>query len=149
DEANPANCRFRLLIKTDSLDTNNAERDKHLRSSDFFNVQTFPDIIFDSTHCELTNSTDRSIVYKVTGDLTIHGVKRQVVLNVRMLGKGSGIAGNDRRTGFWCTTEIKRSDYGMTGLLEQAKVGDAVGITVSFEGSQNLATTAPANSPTR
>ena len=46
DESNPANCGFQLLIRADSLDTNNAERDKHLRSPDFFDVQQFPDITF-------------------------------------------------------------------------------------------------------
>jgi len=149
DEQNPANCRFRMLIKADSLDTNNADRDKHLRSSDFFNVQQFPDILFDSTRCELANSTDGSIVYKITGDLTLHGVKRPIVINLRMLGKGTGITGNDRRTGFLCQIELKRSDYGMTGLLEGNKVGNAVGITVSFEGSQSLATQAAPAAPTR
>jgi polyisoprenoid-binding protein YceI len=149
DESNPAGCRFRLLIKADSLDTNNADRDKHLRSSDFFSVQEFPDILFDSTRCELSNTTDGSIVYKITGDLTLHGVKRPIVVNLRMLGKGGGIAGNDKRTGFLCQIELKRSDFGMTSLLEGNKVGNAVGITVSFEGSQNLAAAAPANAPTR
>ena len=48
DKANPANSRFQLVIRADSLDTNNAERDKHLRSADFFDVQQFPDIMFDS-----------------------------------------------------------------------------------------------------
>src|SRR6185503_15746579 len=48
DTANPANSRFRMVIRADSLDTNNAERDKHLRSPDFFDVQQFPDITLDT-----------------------------------------------------------------------------------------------------
>src|SRR3982751_5582080 len=51
-DKNPANCQFQLKIQADSLDTNNAERDTHLRSSDFFDVQQFPDITFVSTRCE-------------------------------------------------------------------------------------------------
>jgi polyisoprenoid-binding protein YceI len=149
DDSNPANCRFRMLIKADSLDTNNKDRDTHLKSSDFFSVQQFPDILFDSTRCELANTTDGSIVYKVTGDLTLHGVKKPIVVNLRMLGKGSGISGNDKRTGFLCQIELKRSDFGMTGLLEGNKVGNAVGITVSFEGSQNLAASATPAAPAR
>src|SRR3954447_23877693 len=49
DKANPSNSKFRVVIRADSLDTNNAERDKHLRSDDFFAVQQFPEITFDTT----------------------------------------------------------------------------------------------------
>jgi polyisoprenoid-binding protein YceI len=116
------------------LDTNNAKRDEHLRSADFFNVQQFPEITFDSTKCVATNSPDGGIVYQLTGDLTIHGVKRQITVPLRMLGEGTGPYG-DKRSGFLCQIELKRSDFGMTNLLEKNLVGDAVGITVSFEGS--------------
>ena len=135
DKANPGNSQFQLLIRADSLDTNNVERDKHLRSADFFDVQQFPTITFESTRCEFTN-TQEGIIYKVTGNLTIHGVPRQVTLNLRMLGEGPGANGKDRRTGFLCQLELKRSDLKMSNLLERNLVGDAVGITVSFEGIQ-------------
>jgi polyisoprenoid-binding protein YceI len=105
DKSNPANCRFRLTIDTDSLDTNHAERDKHLRSADFFDVQRFPSIDFESTSCTAVRGQDGGIVYQVTGNMTIHGVTQ---------------------------IELKRSDFGMTNLLNM--VGDAIGITVSFEG---------------
>ena len=131
DKQNPANCRFRLTIETDSLDTNHAERDKHLRSADFFNVGQFPEIVFESTSCAPTNSQDGSIGYQVTGNMTIHGVTKQVTLPMRMLGEGKGPF-NDQRSGFLCQVELKRSDFGMTNLLNV--VGDAIGITVSFEG---------------
>src|SRR3954468_1654770 len=71
DKTNPANCRFRMLIQADSLDTNNAERDKHLRGPDFFDVQQFPDITFESTRCELTNTQDGGVVYKLVGNLSV------------------------------------------------------------------------------
>ena len=144
DKANPANCRFRLTIQTDSLDTNHAERDKHLRSDAFFNVQQFPTITFDSTSCALADSAEGSVVYNVTGNLTIHGVTRQVTLPLKMLGEGKGPYG-DQRSGFLCQIELKRSDYGMTNLLDL--VGDAVGITLSFEGT--LRETAAATPPQR
>jgi polyisoprenoid-binding protein YceI len=131
DKANPANCRFRLTIDTDSLDTNHAERDKHLRGADFFNVQEFPTIVFDSTSCTPADLQDGAIVYQVKGNMTIHGVTRQVTLPLRMLGEGKGPF-NDQRSGFLCQVELKRSDFGMVNLLNV--VGDAVGITVSFEG---------------
>jgi polyisoprenoid-binding protein YceI len=138
DEANPANCRFQLTIKANSLDTNNQKRDDHLRSPDFFNVQQYPEITFDSTKCVRIDTPDSGgvPVYQVTGDLTIHGVKKQFTIPaLRMLGKGTGPYG-DQRSGFLCQVELKRSDFGMTGLLDKNNlVGDAVGVTVSFEGT--------------
>jgi polyisoprenoid-binding protein YceI len=131
DKTNPANCRFRLAIDADSLDTNHAERDKHLRSADFFDVQRFPSIDFESTSCTAIRSQEGRIVYQVTGNMTIHGVTRQVTLPLEMLGEGKGPFG-DQRSGFLCQVEVKRSDFGMTNLLNM--VGDAIGITVSFEG---------------
>jgi len=133
DEANPANCRFQLVIQTQSLDTNHAKRDEHLRSPDFFNVQQFPTITFQSTSCQRAETPDQSVVYLVTGNLTIHGQTQQVTVPLRMLAKGKGPYG-DQRTGFLCQFELKRSDYGMRNLLQNNLVGDAVGVTVSFEG---------------
>lgn len=150
DTANPANCRFQFVIRADSLDTNNAERDKHLRSSDFFDVQQFPDITFDSTRCELATSADGGRVYKLVGDLNLHGVKRPIPVLLRMLGEGPGASGKDRRTGFLCQIELKRSDFKMNNLIENNLVGDAVGITVSFEGIlQVQPNTAPRTNPPR
>ncbi|HEX2474863.1 MAG TPA: YceI family protein [Lacipirellulaceae bacterium] len=146
DKTNPANCQFEFAIQTESIDTNHAERDKHLRSTDFLNTQQFPTITFESTSCALGNAPAGSIVYNVTGNLTIHGVTRQVTLPLRMLGEGKGPFG-DERTGFLCQVELKRSDYGMRSLLDM--VGDAVGITISFEGSMRQATGQTAPPPLR
>lgn len=149
-DRNPANCQFGMKISADSLDTNNAERDTHLRSSDFFDVQQFPDITFVTTRCEAANTPEGGIVYKLTGNLTIHGVMRPITLNLRMLGEGPGVTGKDYRTGFLCQIELKRSDFGMTGLLQNNMVGDAVGVTVSFEGIlQGPPGAAPPTAPTR
>jgi polyisoprenoid-binding protein YceI len=136
DKTNPANCRFSFVIQANSLFTNNAERDEHLRNPDFFNVQQFPEISFETTRCEGVNTQDGSVVYKVTGNLTIHGVTRPMPpINVRMLAEKPGATG-DHRTGFLCQVELKRSDFKMTSLLENNLVGDAVAVTVSFEGAQ-------------
>lgn len=140
DEATPTNSKFRFSVEANSLDTNNEERDKHLRSADFFNVQQFPGITFDSTSVQQVNTTDGTIVYQVTGNLTIHGVTKSVTMPLRMLGKGKGLYG-DLRTGFLTQIELKRSDYGMNNRLDI--VGDAVGITISFEGSIPQPGTAP------
>jgi len=139
DKANPSNSRFQMVIRADSLDTNNAERDKHLRSEDFFNVQQFPEITFDSTRCEFSDTPETGKAFRLLGTLTIHGVQRQVPIILRMFGEGTGANGKDHRTGFHAQLEIKRSDFKMTNLLEKNLVGDAVGITVSFEGIQQVA----------
>lgn len=146
DKANPANSRFQLVIQADSLDTNDAKRDEHLRSDDFFNVRQFPTIAFESRSATQANTQDGSIVYQVTGNLTIHGVTRQVTLPLRLLAEGKGPYG-DQRTGFLCQIELKRSDYGMTNLLENNLVGDAVSVTVSFEGTLQDAAAAPPQRP--
>jgi len=141
-DVNPANCSFKFAIQTGSLDTNNAKRDEHLRSPDFFNVQQFPTITFESTACTRASTPDQSIVYQVTGNLTLHGVTRQVTVPLRLLAEGKGPYG-DSRSGFLCQTELKRSDYDMTNLLENNLVGDAVSITISFEGVKQEAAAAP------
>lgn len=133
DKANPANNQFQFVIQTDSVDTNNQERDDHLRSADFFNAAQYPEITFLSTKCERSVGADNSVTFQVTGDLTIHGQKRSVTIPLRMLGEGPG-ARKDQRTGFLCQIEIKRSDFGMNQWLKDNLVGDAIGITVSFEG---------------
>jgi polyisoprenoid-binding protein YceI len=142
DKDNGANCSFRFSIDANSLDTNNQERDKHLRSPDFFDVQQFPTITFETTRCTASNTQD-GMIYQLTGNLTIHGVTKQVNVPLRMLGGGPGPY-KDQRTGFLCQIELKRTDFGMNNLLENNLVGDAVGITVSFEGSLQQPGTAPA-----
>jgi polyisoprenoid-binding protein YceI len=150
DKDNPANCRFQFVIAADSLYTNNAERDKHLRSADFFDVQQYPEITFDSTRCELVTSPDGGKpVYKLVGDLNMHGVRKSIPVMLRLLGSRPGASGKDRRTGFLCQLELKRSDFRMTNLLENDLVGDAVGITVSFEGILQVPAGAPSGNQPR
>ena len=132
DKTNGVNCRFRLNIDANSLYTNNDERDKHLRSADFFNVQQFPDITFETTRCTASNTQD-GIIYQLTGNLTIHGVTKPMTVPLRMLGEGPGPY-KDQRSGFLAQIQLKRTDFGMKELLDGNLVGDAVGITVSFEG---------------
>lgn len=141
DKDNPANNSFSFLIDANSLDTNNQERDKHLRSPDFFDVQQYPTITFESTRCTPSNTQD-GMIYQLTGNLTIHGVTKSVSIPLRMLGSGPGPY-KDQRSGFLCQIELKRTDFGMNELLKDNLVGDAVGITVSFEGSLQQPGTAP------
>jgi len=131
DKENPANTQFQLTINADSIDTNEPQRDQHLKSPDFLNVQQFPTITFQSTSVVLDTRPQQGIVYQVTGNLTMHGVTRQIVLPIQLMGEGPGVGGRDYRAGFVSQFELKRSEFGMTNALDM--VGDAIGITVSFE----------------
>lgn len=144
DKDNPANSRFQFKIDANSLFTNSDDRDKHLRSSDFLSVQQYPDITFESTKCTLLNTPEEGVVYQLEGTLTMHGVSKTITVPLRMLGEGTGPFG-DHRSGFVCQIALKRSDFGMTNLLDKGQVGDAIGITISFEGKlvQPSGNTAP------
>jgi polyisoprenoid-binding protein YceI len=142
DKENLSNSRFRLDIRADSLFTNDAERDKHLRSPDFFNVKEFPMITFETTSCTVKN-TARRPEFLLTGNLTMHGITRPIEVPMQMLAEKKGPRG-DFRTGFYCQLELLRSDFEIgTGLVDKTSVGDAVSITISFEGV--LDTTAAAS----
>jgi polyisoprenoid-binding protein YceI len=143
DGDNPAECQFQLAIDASSVDTNNQKRDDHLRSPDFFNVKQFPVISFQSTGVTVEES-EKGLMYNVEGNLTIHGVTRQVTLPAQKLGEGPGMGG-DFRSGFLCQTSIKRSEFGMTNMIPG--VGDDVAITVSFEGVRQGASAAPPGVP--
>jgi polyisoprenoid-binding protein YceI len=133
DKQNQANNRFHLEIEADSLFTNDKERDDHLRSPDFFNTKQFPIITFDSTSCVISTNAEGAVECQLIGTLTMHGQPRQINFPMQMLAERRGPRG-DYRTGFYCTLELKRSDFGMKGLLDKDIVGDAVRVTISFEG---------------
>ena len=145
DRENPANTQFRVTIKADSIDTNNQGRDTHLKSPDFFDTASFPEITFASTAVVLDTRPDQpGINYQVTGDLTMHGVTRQVVLPIRLLGEGPSLDGKPH-AGFLTQTELKRSEFGVGGgrFADSNLVGDAIAITVSFEAIKQDAAAAP------
>ncbi len=108
DEADPAHSRVRVSIPAASVDTGMEPRDNHLRSADFFDAEKEPTLTFVSTG--LAPSGDR---WAITGDLTIRGVTRPVVLDAETLGIVTGMDGR-RHAGFEATTSIKRSDWGLT-----------------------------------
>ncbi len=127
--ADPSASTFQFTINASTVDTNDKKRDDHLRGPDFFNVKQFPIITFQST--SVAPGGDGML--NVTGDLTMHGVTNQVTLPMKQLGMGQGPMGKTR-TGFFLKTNLKRSDYGMSGMLPM--IGDDVSITISFEGVQ-------------
>ena len=108
DTANPANSTVSLTIKGDSIDTGNADRDAHLRSGDFFENESYPDITFVSTGVERDDDE-----WQVTGDLTIKGVSKPVTIVFEQTGSAKDPFGNTR-VGFEGTTSVNRKDWGIT-----------------------------------
>jgi polyisoprenoid-binding protein YceI len=132
DEEEPGNASVALTIDAASIDTNNTDRDQHLRSDDFFAVATYPTITFESSRVVKTSAE----TYDVTGTLTIRGVAREIILPVTYLGTANdpwGIA----RAGFETDLTINRKDFGLSwnAALETGGflVGDEVRIGVSIQ----------------
>ena len=121
------NSSVEIEIDTASVDTNNQRRDNHLRSGDFFNVNSFPKMRFSSSDVLLNESGDP---LEIRGTLTLHGVTQSVILKVKTLGAGKGFRGMSR-VGFEATTTIKRTDFGMDKFL--AVAGDEVDIIINVE----------------
>jgi polyisoprenoid-binding protein YceI len=109
DRANPAASSVEFTIKTASIDTGDAGRDKHLRTPDFFDAEKNPEIHFKSTAIAPTKTKN---VFDVTGDLTMRGVTKRVTLPVEFLGFQKDPWGNER-AGFEIDTKLNRKDYGI------------------------------------
>jgi polyisoprenoid-binding protein YceI len=95
-------------VKVASVDTSEPQRDAHLRSPDFFDAETFPELSFDSTAIEALD--DES--FRITGNLTLHGVTNEIVLHADVQGTDIDPYGNER-VGLEITGELARGDYGM------------------------------------
>ena len=108
DVDNPAASHLELVIQASSVDTGNADRDNHLRSNDFFDMESHPTIEFRSTAVERTGDTD----YDVTGDLTIKGTTRSVTVGFTYQGAATDPFGNSR-IGFEGSTKVNRKDWGI------------------------------------
>jgi polyisoprenoid-binding protein YceI len=127
DKSDPAKSSFELSIKVDSVDTNNKKRDEHLRAPDFFNAKQFPVLTFKSTKVKAVEGG-----YEVSGDLTLHGVKKPVTFTLKGGDKTVEFPKGMQRLGFIGSTVIKRSDFDMKAMLEA--LGDDVHITFGVEG---------------
>jgi polyisoprenoid-binding protein YceI len=109
DVADPSASSVTLRIATASVDTGVADRDAHLRSADFLDVETFPEIVFSSTEVEQVDAD----TYTVTGDLTIRDTTRSVSVDFTLTGSAQDPFGN-LRVGFEGALAIRRSDWGLT-----------------------------------
>ncbi len=132
DEANPSHADVDVTIDAATIDTREAQRDAHLRSADFFDVERFPNLTFKASR--ILDRKDRE--FKLAGDLTIHGVTRPVELAVTEEGRGKDPWGGER-LGFSAVTKIKRSDFGLTWnqALEAGGVvvGDDIKVLLELE----------------
>jgi len=130
--SDPASATIDATIDASSVDTRVERRDMHLKSPDFLDVAKYPTITFKSTKVEAAGPNK----WKVTGDLTLHGVTKPVVLDVESSGPPVNVMGNTR-AGASATTQIKRSDFGLSWnkALEAGgvMVGDEVAITIDIE----------------
>jgi len=127
DAAKPEDSKIEFNVNTASVFTNHAERDKHIASADFLNASKFGKATFVSTSVKSTGANTAD----VTGDLTLLGVTKPVVVKATFLGEGKDPWGG-YRAGFEGTTTIKRSDFGKQKDL--GPKSDAVELYVSFEG---------------
>lgn len=137
-EADPSDLTtaiFEFVIDTASVDTRNKDRDGHLVSADFFDVENYPNMTFKSTKIEKTDEGE----YNVTGDLTLRGVTKPETFAVTFEGTGKDPWGNEK-AGFSAAGSINRSDYGLVwnagletgGVL----VGDKVKINLQIQAAK-------------
>ncbi|HZQ70404.1 MAG TPA: YceI family protein [Terriglobales bacterium] len=133
DESNPANSRVESTIDAASIETHDAQRDAHLKSADFLDVEKFPNLTFQSTR--VTRVRDGELA--VEGDLTIHGVTRSVVFTAEGPTPPAKDPWGNTRVAVSATTRISRKDFGLTwnAALETGGilVGDEVTITLEIQ----------------
>lgn len=127
DAENPQNSSVSVTVDTDSVDTNHAERDKHLRSEDFLYVSEYPEATFESTRIELDDNGEADIV----GNLTLRGVTREITLDAEMIGHGEDPWGG-YRMGFEAETELRLKDFGIP--MNLGKASETVELEISVEG---------------
>jgi polyisoprenoid-binding protein YceI len=132
DDQDPAKSEVEVTIDAASIDSREPQRDAHLRSADFFDVEQHPAITFRSRRVEDV----RGETFRLVGDLTMHGVTREVALEVTSHGRAKDPWGGER-AGFSATAKVKRSDFGLTWnqLLETGgvAVGDEIKISIDAE----------------
>ena len=128
DEENPANSRISVTIDSNSVDTGNKDRDAHLLSPDFFNVEVYPTISFTSTKVEKADDD----LYALIGDLTINGKTNPVSVNFELTGTANDPWGNFR-AGFEGKATVNRRDWGLDFNVALDKGGVLVGEKIKLE----------------
>lgn len=129
DEKDPSKSSIEVSVKSDSVDTANADRDNHIKGPDFFNAKQYPTISFKSSKVEKAGEH-----YTVTGDLTLHGETRPVTAKFEITGHGKHLKSGKPLIGFEATFKIKRSEFGMKQMV--GPLGDEVDIIVGVEAEK-------------
>ncbi|WP_040886834.1 YceI family protein [Marinobacter santoriniensis] len=124
---NPEKSSVSVTIDTASVDSNHAERDKHLRSEDFLYVDKYPQASFKSKRIEMQGDGEADII----GDLTLRGVTREVTLDAEMIGHGADPWGG-YRMGFEAETELRLKDFGIP--MDLGPASETVDMIISVEG---------------
>ena len=120
---------FELTAKTASIDTRVEARNKHLKSADFFDVEKYPALTFKSTGIKTVDTNQ----YKLTGDLTMHGVTRPVTMDLFYNGTVENPMNKKQTAGFQISGTIKRSDFNIGNSFPAAMVSDEVRIKADGE----------------
>ncbi len=129
DQDAPEKSSVKVSILTDSIDTNDAKRDKHLRSPDFFNSKKFSELVFASTAVKKLSDTE----LEVDGYLTIHNVAKPITVKLKKVGEGKDPMGLSRM-GFETSFDVKRADFDMNFMSD--KVGNVVSVDLAVEGTK-------------
>jgi polyisoprenoid-binding protein YceI len=137
DKQNPAASSVEFTVQTASIDTGNNDRDEHLRSADFFDAAKFPTLTFTSTKVTAKDAD----TLDVTGNLTLHGVTKQVTIPVDFLGTVKGPRGE--KAGYESNFTLNRKDYGILWN----RVLDAGGAVLGEDVKVNIAIEADAPAP--
>ncbi|MFK8067277.1 MAG: YceI family protein [Gammaproteobacteria bacterium] len=128
-EDNPSAAKIEIDIDVASLDSNHAKRDKHLRNEEFLNVEKFPTSSFRSTSFEELG--DGKAIMK--GDFTLHGVTKNITIDIEHIGHGNDPWGGYRR-GFYGTTSIKPAEFGITGMEKLGPHSEVLHLELAIEG---------------
>ncbi|MEX6226557.1 YceI family protein [Providencia hangzhouensis] len=128
DAKDPSKDKVEVTIKTGSIDTNHAERDKHLRSADFLNAAKFPEAKLVSTEVKKDGET-----YKITGDFTLNGVTKPITLDAKLMGEGKDPWGG-YRAGFEAQGNIKLKEFNIKSDL--GPKSQEAQLLISVEGVQ-------------
>ncbi len=128
DEQHPENSWVEAQVDTPSINTRDAKRDAHLRSADFFDAEKYPTITFKSHKVEPVGDNE----YRVTGQLTIHGVTREETFHAEYSGQVKDLYGL-QRAGFAVKGKINRKDYGLNWNVALETGGVLVGEEVKVE----------------
>jgi polyisoprenoid-binding protein YceI len=138
DQQQPTNSKVDIEIDVNSIDTGDARRDGHLKTPDFFDIEKYPQITFQSTSVEPAGSNE----FKVTGDLTIKGLSKPVTLEVEHGGEVKDPWGN-QRSGFSIKGSFDRRDFGLgfNQTLEGGgpALGDKIELVADLEATKAVA----------